>query len=204
MIYLSGAVTSDLPAMLTPAIGNRLVEGQIWAADSGCFAPKPRKRDVYSDERYLGWLERLRPFLATCLFATAPDVYGDADATLELSAPMYARIRELGYRVALVAQPELSSDAVPWDEIDALFVGGPWRGSERSNELAADAQARGKWTHLGRVNSARWFLAAVSAGYDSADGTFLRYGRDANRKRLDGWLEKAERSIWNVARSEPV
>jgi hypothetical protein len=195
VLYLSGAVRPDLPAMLTPRMGQRPPEGQLWAADNGRFAsPKD-----YTDLGYLFWLRELDEWQDRCLFATAPDVYGDHAATLELSLPMLPRIRALGYPGAFVIQPGATSDTVPWDEFDALFVGGPWRGTEPTFTLAAEAKERGKWVHMGRVNSRRMFLAAQSGGFDSADGTFLRYGPDRRRPEVDAWLEASRRTLWSRA-----
>ena len=187
MLYLSGAVKPDLPAMLQPGMGNLPPEGQPWAADSGRFAA-PHK---YTDEGYLAWLEVRSAHVDRCLFATAPDIVGDAPGTLMLSAPMYGRIRALGYPVALVAQDGLEklAEFIPWDDFDCLFIGGSthWKLSEHAFGLAAEAKRRGKWTHMGRVNSAIRYRAAEAAGFDSVDGTFLKYGPDVNRPRLAGW-----------------
>lgn len=173
MLYLSGVVRPDMPAMIQPGMGNHPPAGQPWAADNGRFS----KPDTYSDAKYLAWLRKRLPYVGSCLFATAPDVVGDAQATLELSAPMFAPIRALGYPVALVAQDGLEALAVPWDDFDCLFVGGTtaWKLSEHAYRLAAEAKRRGKWTHMGRVNSWQRFRAAAAAGYDSADGTVLRF-----------------------------
>ena len=169
-----------MPAMLQPGMGNIPPAGQMWAADNGRFSAP----HTYSDEKYLAWLKKKLPHVDRCLFATAPDVVGDAVATLAMSAPMLPRIRAAGYPVALVGQDGLTSAMVPWDEIDALFIGGTteWKLSEDAYMLAQEAKRRGKWTHMGRVNSWQRFRAAAAAGYDSADGTYLRF--DPTQKRL--------------------
>jgi hypothetical protein len=157
--------------MITQRQGDKPPAGQPWAADNGRFT-QPQN---YSDAKYLAWLDRMPR--EGCLFATAPDVVGDAAATLTMSAPMFAPICALGYKVALVAQDGLESMPVPWDEFDCLFVGGTteWKLSEAAFALAAEAKRRGKWTHMGRVNSWQRFRAASAAGFDSADGTVLRF-----------------------------
>lgn len=193
MLYLSGVLRPDMPGMLTPRMGQKPPEGQPWAADNGRFA-SPQD---YTDYGYLGWLERMQPYVDRCLFATAPDVVGDALATLSLSLPMLRPIQERGYPVALVAQDGLTSDYVPWDQIDCLFVGGTtdWKLSEVAYQLVAEANRRGKWAHMGRVNSWRRFRSAAAAGYDSADGTVLRF--DPNRP-VHEWSDRAirERGLW--------
>jgi hypothetical protein len=185
--------------MLTPDMGNRHPEGVPWAADNGCFT-QPQK---YTDERYLKWLESRSAHADRCLFATAPDVVGDAAATLERSLPMLARIRDAGYPAALVAQDGLTPDIVPWDDIDALFIGGSteWKLGEASHALCVAAKGRGKWLHMGRVNSGRRYELARSFGCDSADGTLLAFGPDRWTPMVDGWLERAKREphIWEDA-----
>lgn len=205
MLYLSGVVRPDMPAMLQPGMGNVPPAGQLWAADNGRFS----KPDTYSDEKYLAWLRNKLPHVERCLFATAPDVVGDAVATLALSLPMLPRIRALGYPAALVAQDGLESSGELnddlWDEFDCLFVGGTtkWKLSEHAYQLVAEANERGKWTHMGRVNSWQRFRAAAAAGYDSADGTYLRFDPTQKRlgkRRIETWAAEslANPGLWNA------
>ena len=189
MIYLSGKVGLGFPPMITPATRQTPRNGERWAADNGRYAAP----EAYTDARYLGFLERRRAYADRCLFATAPDVWGDAEATLKLSLPMLARIRALGYPVALVAQDGLQVGSVPWNEIDVLFVGGsdPWRHSDGMRALVVEAQRRGLWTHLGRVNSRKRIRAAIALGFDSVDGTLL--ARDpARAPLLERWMREAK------------
>lgn len=194
MLYLSGVVRLDMPAMITPRMGQRPAEGQPWAADNGRFS---RPQD-YTDAAYLAWLVKMPN--ESCLFATAPDVVGDAAATLALSAPMFGQIRAAGYRTALVAQDGLESLPVPWDDFDALFIGGTtaWKLSEHAANLAAEAKRRGKWVHMGRVNSLRRMAVAQAFGCDSVDGTVLKH--DPNRP-VQEWADliEATPSIWGAA-----
>lgn len=200
MIYLSGHIRPDLPAMVTPAMGQKPPRGQLWAADTGCF----RQPDTFSFAGYLQWLNELAAddYLEQCLFATAPDRVGDAVATLEHSIPTFPYIQEVGYEVALVAQDGLEDLVVPWDEFECLFIGGTnrWRASEAVPALAAEAKEQGKWLHMGRVNGLRGMRLAKSIGCDSVDGTFLKFGPDQNRVRLDRWMAdiKTNLIIWNA------
>ena len=180
MLYLSGVVRADMPAMVTPRMRQSPPAGMPWAADTGRYASPAD----HSDAGYLAWLARMPA--SSCLFATAPDVVRDAAATLELSAPLYAPIRGLGYRVALVAQDGLERLEIPWDSFDALFLGGSteWKIGTAAAALVADARARGKWAHMGRVNSRRRLAYADAIGCDSADGTVLRF--DPGRVRARG------------------
>ena len=194
MLYLSGVVRPGLPAMVTPRMGQRPPEGMVWAADNGRFAAP----QDYSDDTYLAWLERIGP--DRCLLATAPDVVGDAVATLDMSLPMLSRIRALGFPAAIVTQDGLTPDMVPWDDIDAIFIGGTdtHKLGPEAHVLAVEAKQRGKWVHMGRVNSWRRFDYARSIGCDSADGTFIKYGPDINESKVRGWMARAAREphIW--------
>lgn len=187
-MYLSGHVREGWPAMLTPFMGNRPPADQPWAADTGCFAHP----ELHDDGRYLAWLEALPRERG--LFATAPDRFGAAEATLEVALPMLPRIRAL-VPAALVAQPELQLRQVPWDEFDVLFVGGPdaWQHSEACAELIHEAVRRGVPVHIGRVNGWRRLNWAARMGASSADGTFLRYAPDGNELRLRRWLVRLDR-----------
>ncbi len=104
---------------------------------------------------------------------------------------MLARIRAAGYPAALVAQDGLEDLAIPWNDLDGLFLGGStgWKLGLAAADLAAQARRRGLWVHLGRANSLRRLTYAKSIGCHSADGTFLAYGPDRNLPTLLGWLD---------------
>jgi hypothetical protein len=171
-------------------IGNRkscaTLDRITHAIDNGCFA------DTWDESRWLRALERWQPIQGECLFAVVPDVVADAAATRERWDRYSGSVRALGYRTAYVGQDGLNLDAVPWDEFDAWFTGGSteWKLSDEAFDAASEARARGKWTHMGRVNSARRLHAAWSAGYDSADGTFIAFGPDVNLPRVLSWLDR--------------
>jgi len=157
--------------------------GVTWCADNGCFA------DKWDEQAWWKFLVKNAHRAETCLFAVAPDVVGDAAATLERSAPWLPKIRALGYPVAFVAQDGLELLTPPWEDFDVLFIGGTtdWKLGEYVRLLVSEAKRRGKWVHMGRVNSERRYLYAAAIGCDSADGTFLTYGPEANLPRLLAW-----------------
>jgi hypothetical protein len=189
MIYLSGTIRPNLSHpmlgfMKAPQTGYQVPLGIAWAADNGRFSA-PEK---YTDDGYLGWLAR-QP-LEHCLFAVAPDVLADHTATIALSMPLFSRLRALGYRAAFVAQDGWREHDTPWDEFDCLFLGGTTAFKLGCGAAAvAAARARGKWTHMGRVNSYRRLRLAAAIGCHSADGTFLKFGPDVNAPRMLRWLE---------------
>jgi hypothetical protein len=211
----------------TPEQGNKRPDGVVWCADNGVFSQSRAKKGIPWDED--GWwrfLVKHAPDAASCAFATAPDVLnwfedeegkpycvGDAAATLEKGKEWYGRIRALGYKAALVAQDGLDPDDVPWDEIDAIFIGGsddykvgtppaprkrplsldgiPY-GKPGCLSVVAEAKRRGKWVHVGRVNSRSRYLFCDSIGADSVDGTFLVAAPDENLPKLLSWVRELE------------
>ncbi len=180
-------VLGQLGQITTPAAGNRITADTDWIADNAVFAGK-----YPGDDPYLSWLAARTAYASRCRFAVAPDVVGDAMATLARSRPMMPRIRELGYPVALVAQDglEYPPDGVPWGEFDCLFIGGTteWKLSGMARGLVAEAKEQGKWVHMGRVNSRRRLMYADAIGCDSVDGTYLAFGPDLNLPTLQRWM----------------
>jgi hypothetical protein len=168
----------------TPSQGQPRPDGVKWMADNGCFGS-----GYPGDEKWIAWLTRNSPDAATCAFATAPDVVANAQATLDRSAPWLAKVRNLGYKVALVGQDGMESLDLPWDDFDAFFIGGStlWKLGSAARELSGQAKDRGKHLHMGRVNSLRRYRYAEQIGCDSVDGTFLAFGPDKNLPQLLTW-----------------
>lgn len=168
----------------TPKQGNRRPTGVRWCADNGCFS------EQWEPDQWWEFLEANSADAATCLFATAPDVVGDARATEARSRPWLAKIRGLGYPVAYVAQDGMEFSTWDlWDEIDCLFIGGTtdWKLGPEACNLAAVASSMGKWIHVGRVNSEKRFRYAEAIRADSCDGTYLTYGPEKNLTNVLAW-----------------
>lgn len=154
-----------------------------WAIDNGAFSGKG-----FEPGAYVRLLERFY-HVPGCLFATAPDVVGDAAATLD-AWPFWSRLlRGLGFPVALVGQDGLSADRLPWMDCDALFIGGTdaFKDSTEVVDLCAVARARGKWIHWGRVNGRRRYGRALRAGCDSFDGTGFSMYPDVTIPKVTAW-----------------
>jgi hypothetical protein len=175
----------DTPIQQQPLRVGQAHAGDVpWSADNGCFT------DRWDPDRWWAFLVDNAHRAGTCIFATAPDVVGDAQATLERSAPWLPKIRALGYPAALVAQDGLEDLDVPWATFDVLFIGGTtdWKLGPAARELVAEAKRRGKRAHMGRVNSEKRLRYAAAIGCDSADGTFLTFGPDKNLPQLLTWI----------------
>jgi len=174
MIVLVSGATADVPKM--PAVIGRLYEprgrnafaddGRPWAIDNAAFSG-------FDEGAFWTLLGRLHDHRRSCLFVAAPDVVGKAAETLVLFARWSPIIRRMGYPVALVGQDGLTMDAVPWRDLDAVFIGGTteWKLSQTTMSLCAYGRALGKWVHMGRVNSLRRLKQASRFGCQSVDGS---------------------------------
>lgn len=190
MIYLATAsgptvrqaiATGHLGQMVTPNAGNRITPGAVWALDNGCFS------DQWSPEKWLDTLDR-HVNVPGCLFAVAPDVVGDADATHDLWRRWWSAPMRRGYRTAYVAQDGIRF--LPSGP-QVLFIGGSteWKLSRHARRVVGLARSLGWWVHMGRVNSLRRLRYAAEIGCQSADGTYLAFGPDVNLPRLLKWVD---------------
>jgi hypothetical protein len=151
------------------------VDGWRWAADNDAFSG-------FDADRYGMMLDAVR-VVDGCLFVTAPDVVGDWEDTRDLWDEW--RHELVGLPAAYVIQDGQPFDWVPWDEMAALFVGGTdqWKMGEPARRLVAEANRRGLWTHMGRVNGHRRLRYAKAIGCDSVDGSSFSWFQDR-------WLEE--------------
>jgi hypothetical protein len=142
-----------------------------WAADNDAFSK-------WDEGRYRDMLVRLRGRKG-CLFVTAPDVVGDATHTLRKFEQWWDTLDDLDQPIAYVGQD--GHDFAPyWDYFDALFIGGTteWKMGPQAAQLILEAKERGKWVHMGRVNSYERGRYARWLGCDSIDGTQFSWFRD--------------------------
>ena len=175
-----------LACISTPMQGNRIPDDALVCLDNGVFG-----KGYPGDDAWLAWVTKHQPIADRVLFVVAPDVVGDAAATLERSRPWLPVIRALGFKAAFVAQDGLENLDVPWAEFDALFIGGSteWKLSSHAADLIRQAKTRGKWVHVGRVNSARRFARFELIGADSCDGTYIAFGPDTNLPNVLHWTQ---------------
>ena len=198
LLLVSGATAtmrrqaSDrLGALVVPGQGNapNSVRGRPFAFDNGAFSG-------FDADAFLRMLDRYTAAGVTnCLFVTVPDVVADAPATLALFREWAPRLRPYRFPLALVAQDGLEQLPVPWDDFDALFIGGStaWKLSHAAATLAGYAKARGKWVHVGRVNSRKRMRHAHRIGADSVDGTKFTKFPDQYLPRGVAWMDQVIR-----------
>lgn len=175
------------PASDRPSVSSEL-RGLYWCADNGCFA------DKFDETKWWAWLSGKDP--KECLFAVAPDVVGDHQATLTRSLPWLPKIQSLGFPAAFVIQDGAEIDTVPWDACDAIFIGGTteFKLSDTALGIIREGKKRGKWVHIGRVNSRRRFLRFAGIA-DSCDGTFLAFGPTRRLPEMLGWVREHQDRI---------
>lgn len=148
-----------------------------WAADNDAYS-------AWDRDRYVKMLERIEG-VPGCLFVTAPDVVGDAWMTRRLFLQWSPALRSRGLPIGYVAQ-DGATTSLPWHAFHALFIGGTteWKLGEDARDLVYTAKDRGKWVHMGRVNTWRRLEYAKSIGVDSVDGTRLSMFTDTYLPRF--------------------
>lgn len=175
LLLVSGATATVNCYRHDRHLGHLLAPGKshnkaIWqtglpvAADNGCFIGLDRT----------AYIRLLRDVAhRNILWVTAPDIVGDAGATLARFRIWLPVLRYYGVPVAFVAQDGQEHLPVPWDCIRCLFIGGStaWKEGDAAAALIVQAKRRGKWVHVGRLNTQRRERLLLHLGVDSFDGT---------------------------------
>lgn len=152
--------------------------GIPWAVDNDCF----NGFDAKAFTRMVDGVSNLDG----CLFVNAPDVVSDHAATLELWQEWQSYISASGLPASFVLQNGSSIKSVPWNELDAVFIGGctDWKIGHEAEQIVKEAHRRGKWIHMGRVNTYRRIRYAQGIGVHSIDGT--KWARFRDRYMAEG------------------
>lgn len=151
--------------LLTPLTRYKLRDPQRpWAIDNGGYSGL----DIRS---LMSLLQREEHRRDQCLFVTAPDVVGSARRTLEVFEHWAPKLN--GWKVALACQDGQEHLPIPWNEIDAVFIGGStsWKCGPHSEHIIRAAKALEKWVHVGRVNDPERYEHFAKLGAHSCDGT---------------------------------
>lgn len=128
-----------------------------------------------------------------CLWIAVPDYPFCAYSTIGMFNQWRHVVKS---KRAFVLQDDITiySSLIPWDEIVAVFVGGSdrFKDSRYALDLAREAKERGKWVHVGRVNTKR--RIHLWEGYcDSFDGSGISRFRHM-RNSLVASMKSLERS----------
>jgi hypothetical protein len=179
--------TGCVGRFINPRAWGSIIPGQTWAADNDSFS-------AWDEELFIRMLDRLRG-IPNCLFVTAPDVVGDSVLTLDRFPRWRDEIAGRGFPVAFVGQDGAEDTPIPWDDFQAWFVGGTdkWKLCHASARLVEEAKARGKWCHMGRVNSMRRIRQAFDFGCDSIDGKKWTAWPDQNMPGGVAWIRHLKR-----------
>lgn len=162
-----------------------------WAADNDAYL-------AWDRDRYVKMLDQIRG-IPGCLFVTAPDVVGDAKATVERFNAWITTLNDVGQPVAFVAQDGIQFTGVPWNDIGCLFIGGTteFKMGGWAAKYAREAKRRGLWLHMGRVNTRKRIRYAKSLGCDSIDGTNFSMFRKTNLPWALTWASAEQ--LWSSA-----
>lgn len=170
--------------LLTPLTRYRLRDpDRPWAIDNGGFSGLdiPGLRALLAREEH---------HKDRCLFVAAPDVVGSARRTLEVFDRWLPSLA--GWKVALVCQDGQEDLPLPWDQVDAVFIGGStsWKCGPYAEHIVRAAKALEKWVHIGRVNHPARFDHFVKMGADSCDGTGI--ARYSHMRKAIGERDQSE------------
>lgn len=145
-------------------------ENMVWGADNGCFTE-------FKENKFMNMLENIKDG-PNGKFVCCPDVVGEFEQTIELFEEWQPKIKEYKQPVALVLQDGATTENIPWDKFDALFIGGSteWKLGKEAANITKKAKQKNMWVHMGRVNTAKRIKYAISIGIDSIDGmSFSRF-----------------------------
>lgn len=156
---LNGYKTEQFLTPLT-RFRNRHLENHF-AIDNGAFSKFDRAK-------FEALLTREYDRRHLCRFVAVPDVVASARRTREVFDYWFPRLSN--WKLAFVCQDGQEDLPIPFDLIDAIFIGGSTKWKE-SDAAKSCVKAIGKWTHLGRCNSRDRFAAALEWGIDSCDGS---------------------------------
>lgn len=182
-------IGGNVGQLLTPLTRYKLRHpDKPWGIDNGSFSE-------FKPKNFQSLLAREEHHKENCLFVAVPDVVGSAIRTLEIFdiwAPKLA-----GWKIALVCQDGQESLPIPWNRLDAVFIGGStfWKTSVHVQQIIKAAKILGKHVHAGRVNDPSRWKFFEDLGVDTADGTGIsRYShmrkKIANRDEINGFFPR--------------
>ena len=153
--------------LFTPLTGlnPKRPEGKF-GIDNGAFSK-------FNADAFMRTLKKHEPRKHLCRFVAAPDVVGSAIRTLECFNHWKPKLAE--WPVALVCQDGQEHFPIPWDQINAVFIGGSteWKMSRFAAAIVKASKIMGKWCHIGRINTPGRYEYFDELGADSCDGTGL-------------------------------
>lgn len=154
--------------LMVSARGVLRTEGFAFSLDNGAWTAHQRGEpfDTPAFERALGLLG------STADFVVLPDIVCGGAASLTLSMRWLPRVLEVARLALLPVQDGMRSEEIAplLSERVGIFVGGSDAWKEQTAELWGSI-GRGRWVHVGRVNTARRISICAHAGATSFDGS---------------------------------
>ena len=144
----------DLLQLRTPATGYARMDGVQWVMDNGSFSNFEERS--FLRMACVGIADR------ECLWIAMPDVVGNHGETVhlfdkycDLLSRMWIPSPDLSKKACFVLQDGCNINSVPWERITAVFLGGSdkFKMSRIAYLILKEAKRRGKWVHVGRVNT---------------------------------------------------
>ena len=144
----------DLIQLRTPATGYARQDGVPWVMDNGCFSD--------FDEAAFIRMANQAIWDNECEWFAMPDVVGSHADTLHLFnqyeeklGKMWIPKPDFSLKAAFVIQDGCNKNDIPWSRIRAVFLGGSteFKLSRKAYVILEEAKKRGKWVHVGRVNT---------------------------------------------------
>lgn len=181
----------DFWQLRTPLTRNKIA-GCPYGLDNGCF-------NRFDEKTWLRLVDEAYDPIKRPVFVTLPDIVGDARRTLDLFSCF--EHKTAGLPRALVLQDGIGNYEIPWDSIDAVFVGGSdeFKVSTEAINACRVAKMLHKWIHVGRVNTIKraqnWLDLA-----DSIDGSGISkydYMLEAVLRVIEDNVEQATLDIDN-------
>ena len=200
LILVSGATRTvnrikgheNLGVLTTPQNWNSLPADITWAADNAAYSN-------WDEKKFIKMLVKISKHNHKPIFVASPDVVCDALETDRLLLKWQPIIKKHGLPVALVLQNGQEKYGVPWTKIDAIFIGGDdeFKLGRYVRYVVGSAKEKGKWVHMGRVNSIKRMLYARRIGCDSIDGTSFSMFPDTYIPKYLRILEKDQLTLFS-------
>lgn len=178
-------IDNDCIQLRTPLTGYAKNSSVPWVMDNGSYSN--------FDERKFVRMATDAMFDRSCKWIALPDRVGNHNLTVKLFNEWTTRLerhwipcREHFKKWAFVIQDGATIDTIPWERIVAVFLGGTtkFKLSSEAYEILKEAKAKGKWVHVGRVNTE----GRISYFYgiaDSIDGSGIaKYDHMLYRAKL--------------------
>lgn len=152
--------------LFTPLTRRNPKTDGFFAMDNGAFSH-------FDKTAFCSMLRKHQSRISSCRFVACPDVVGSAIRTLECFHHWKHELKE--WPLAFVCQDGQEDLNIPWDECNAVFIGGSteWKTGKHAGEIVKASKIIGKWCHVGRINTPGRFEHFRALGADSCDGTGL-------------------------------